>query len=157
MAKIMKKVIVEQESIVNKLKEKYSTFSDQKIIELTSYFLDNVNDLIRRCKNAKIQRNYSIKCLDFWIYYIPQNSQSAKIEIFDSVQKNLEKVTLYKPGLSYSGYGDDYDITLKLADGDYICESDKASRYKDAVSFQREAEDLKRKIAYLEKELYLKN
>lgn len=157
MSKIMKKVIVDQEFIINKLKAKYSAFGDHKIIELTSYFFDNVNDLTRRCKNSKVQRNYSIKCLDFWIYYIPLNSNSAKIEIFDTVQKNLEKVTLYKPGFSYSGYGDDYDITLKLSDGDYICESDKAARYKDAVSLQRESEDLKRKIAYLEKKLYLKN
>lgn len=127
----------------------YSFVQIEKALEL---FFAQIKEFINKNIGLQYHEKASIKCLDFWIYYTPKGDSQATVTIRLDPQKDVLKPVRYYAGLSYPDYGDEMEARLKVSNDGY----GNAARYDDAIKLYDENAALKRRVAWLEKQLVLK-
>lgn len=127
----------------------YSFVQIEKSLEL---FFGQIKEFINKNIGMQYHEKASIKCLDFWVYYTPKGDSQATVTIQLDPQKDFLKPVRHYAGLSYPDYGDEMEARLKVSDDGY----GNAARYDDAIKLYNENADLKRRVAWLEKQLVLK-
>lgn len=120
------------------------------------FFYKQLKFFINKNMSEQQHQRASIKSLDFWIYYIPAGSEKAVVTVQLEPIKDFLKPSLYYAGLSYAEYGDGQEAVLKLADDSFSRCFANAAKFTDAARLHDENEALKRRVAWLEKQLILK-
>lgn len=124
----------------------YSFLQIEKAVEL---FFGQIKEFVNKNISNPFHEKASIKCLDFWIYYVPTDHQTATVSIQIDPLKDFLKPVRHYAGLSYPEYGDDMEATLKVCDDGF----GNAARYDVAIKLHDENEMLKRRVAWLEKQI----
>lgn len=147
---------------INQLKETVSTFYSAQglnlpdIHDLSEFFIKQLTFFIK--SNLKVLKHTksSIKLLDFWVYYIPEGNDKAQILASDRHMTDFLTPDKYYVGMSCPEYGYEQEAELKKADDSFSKSFSNAALYSDAMSLYKENDQLKRKIAWLEKSIILK-
>lgn len=95
----------------------------------------------------------SIKSLDFWIYYVPKGNGKAVVTVQSEIIKDFLKPDLYYAGMAYPEWGDEREAVLKLASDSFDRSYADAAKFVDADRLHDENEALKRRVAWLEKQI----
>jgi len=127
-------------------------YSFVQIEQALKLLVDQIKKFINKNIGLQFHTKSSIKCLDFWVYYTPKSHDEATVTIQLDPQKDFLKPVRHYAGLSYPDYGDEMEARLKVSDDGF----GNAARYDDAIKLYEENVELKRRIAWLEKQLVLK-
>jgi hypothetical protein len=119
------------------------------------FFKKQLNSFIHKNMIEQDHKKASIKSLDFWIYYIPNGNAKAVVMVQTDTIKDFLKPDLYYVGMSYPEYGDEREAVLKLATDSFDRSYADAAKFVDAARLHEENESLKRRIAWLEKQIIL--
>lgn len=119
------------------------------------FFTKQLKAFIHKNLGKKDHHRASIKSLDFWIYYEPKSSDNAVVTVQFEPIKDFMKPDLYYAGMSYPDYGDEQEAVLKLADDSFSRSFADAAKFSEADRLHDENEVLKRRIAWLEKQIIL--
>lgn len=117
------------------------------------FFNKQLKSFIYKNMNETSHQKASIKSLDFWIYYIPNGNGKAVVTVQTETIKDFLKPDLYYVGMSYPEYGDEREAVLKLATDSFDRSYADAAKFVDAARLHEENEALKRRVAWLEKQL----
>lgn len=117
------------------------------------FFNKQLKSFIHKNMCEKDHQRASIKSLDFWIYYVPNGSGKAVVTVQLESIRNFMKPALYYAGMSYPEYGDEQEAVLKLADDSFSRSFADAAKFSDADRLHDENEALKRRVAWLEKQI----
>lgn len=119
------------------------------------FFKKQLTSFIHKNISEQNHQKASIKSLDFWIYYVPNGNKKAVVMVQTDTVKDFLKPDLYYVGMSYPEYGDEQEAVLKLATDSFDRSHADAAKFVDAARLYEENESLKRRIAWLEKQLIL--
>lgn len=117
------------------------------------FFNKQLKAFIHKNMSEKNHQRASIKSLDFWIYYVPNGSGKAVVTVQIESIKDFMKPDLYYAGMAYQEYGDDQEAVLKLATDSFDRSHADAAKFSDANRLHDENEALKRRVAWLEKQM----
>lgn len=120
-----------------------------------NFFKKQLNSFIHKNMSEEHHQKASIKSLDFWIYYVPAGYEKAVVTVQLESIKNFMKPAMYYAGMSYPEYGDEQEAVLKLADDSFSRSFADAAQFSDAARLHEENEALKRRVAWLEKQIIL--
>lgn len=119
------------------------------------FFNTQLKSFIHKNINETDHQKASIKSLDFWIYYIPNGNGHAVVKVQTETIKDFLKPDLYYAGMSYPEWGDEKEAVLKLATDSFDRSHADAAKFHDAARLHDENEALKRRVAWLEKQIVL--
>lgn len=119
------------------------------------FFKKQLNSFIHKNMSEQENKKASIKSLDFWIYYVPNGYDKAVVTVQADAIKDFLKPDLYYVGMSYPEYGDEREAVLKLATDSFDRSYADAAKFVDASRLHDENESLKRRVAWLEKQIIL--
>lgn len=121
------------------------------IQNLSDFFIKHLKSFINSNFKVYNHKKSSIKLLDFWIYYIPNGNESATLTFSKEPIKNFLKPDKYYAGISWPEYGDEKEAELKKSEDSFTDSFANAALYSEAEALYKENQELKRKIAWLEK------